>query len=103
MVPGWKKPIIIGRHAFGDQYRCQDMVISKPGRITLTYTPADGSPATEVEVFNFINSSGVTLAMYNTDESIRGFAHSCFQYALKKVVRIDSMKLEIILKFNFFL
>lgn len=85
LVPGWKKPIIIGRHAFGDQYRCQDMVIQKPGRITLTYTPQDGTPATEVEVFNFQNSGGVTLAMYNTDESITGFAHSCFQFALQKV------------------
>lgn len=62
------------------------MVIKNPGRITLTYTPADGSPATEVEVFNFTQSGGVTLAMYNTDESITGFAHSCFQYALQKVM-----------------
>ncbi|CAF0987613.1 unnamed protein product [Rotaria sordida] len=84
LVPGWKQPIIIGRHAFGDQYRCQDMVIKNPGRITLKYTPADGSQATEVEVYNFTNTGGVTLAMYNTDESITGFAHSCFQYALKK-------------------
>jgi isocitrate dehydrogenase len=64
------------------------MVIKNPGRITLTYTPADGSPATAVEVCNFIKSGGVTLAMYNTDESIIGFAHSCFQYALKKVIKI---------------
>lgn len=85
LVPGWKQPIIIGRHAFGDQYRCQDMVIKAPGRVTLKYAPADGSPPQEVEVFNFKNSGGVSLAMYNTDESIRGFAHSCFQYALKKV------------------
>ncbi|CAF3196721.1 unnamed protein product [Rotaria sp. Silwood2] len=84
LVPGWKQPIIIGRHAFGDQYRCQDMVIKNPGRVTLKYAPADGSPATEVEVFNFTKSGGVSLAMYNTDESITGFAHSCFQYALKK-------------------
>lgn len=61
------------------------MVIKNPGRVTLKYTPADGSPPTEVEVFNFKNSGGVTLAMYNTDESITGFAHSCFQYALTKV------------------
>ena len=89
LVPGWKEPIIIGRHAFGDQYRCQDMVIKNPGRVTLTYTPADGSPATEVEVFNFSKSGGVTLAMYNTDESITGFAHSCFKYALEKVLKMD--------------
>ncbi len=62
------------------------MVIKNPGRVTLTYTPADGSPATEVEVVNFKDTGGVTLAMYNTDESITGFAHSCFQYALKKVL-----------------
>ena len=92
LVPGWKEPIIIGRHAFGDQYRCQDMVIKNPGRVTLTYTPADGSPATEVEVFNFASTGGVTLAMYNTDESITGFAHSCFQFALKKVIRPPSMR-----------
>ena len=85
LVPGWKDPIVIGRHAFGDQYRCQDMVIKNPGRVTLKYAPTDGSPPTEVEVFNFTSNGGVALAMYNTDESITGFAHSCFQYALKKV------------------
>ena len=84
LVPGWKQPIVIGRHAFGDQYRCQDMVIKGPGRVTLKYAPADGSAPTELEVFNFKNTGGVSLAMYNTDESITGFAHSCFQYALKK-------------------
>jgi isocitrate dehydrogenase len=61
------------------------MVIKNPGRVTLTYTPADGSQPTELEVFNFTSSGGVSLAMYNTDESITGFAHACFQYALKKV------------------
>ena len=85
LVPGWKEPIVIGRHAFGDQYRCQDMVIKNPGRVTLKYAPKDGSPPTEVEVFNFTSTGGVALAMFNTDESITGFAHSCFQYALKKV------------------
>jgi isocitrate dehydrogenase len=60
------------------------MVIKHPGRVTLKYAPADGAPPTEVEVFNFTSSGGVSLAMYNTDESITGFAHSCFQYALKK-------------------
>ena len=63
------------------------MVIKHPGRVTLKYAPADGAPPTEVEVFNFTNSGGVSLAMYNTDESITGFAHACFQYALKKVMR----------------
>jgi NADP-dependent isocitrate dehydrogenase len=92
LVPGWKQPIVIGRHAFGDQYRCQDMVIKNPGRVTLKYAPADGSPAQEVEVFNFKSSGGVSLAMYNTDESITGFAHACFQYALKKVNPCDNVR-----------
>ena len=61
-------------------------MVKNPGRVTLKYTPADGSEATEVEVFNFKSTGGVTLAMYNTDESITGFAHSCFQFALQKVV-----------------
>lgn len=65
------------------------MVIKKPGRVTLKYVPADGSPETEVEVFNFEKTGGVTLAMYNTDESITGFAHSCFKYALEKVEKIN--------------
>lgn len=91
-MPGWKQPIVIGRHAFGDQYRCQDMVIKNPGRVTLKYAPADGSPPNEVEVFNFTSSGGVSLAMYNTDESITGFAHACFQYALKKVMRTRMKK-----------
>jgi isocitrate dehydrogenase len=82
-VPGWKKPIIIGRHAYGDQYKAQDMVITKPGRMTLKFTPADGSEANEVEVFQY-KGGGVGLAMFNTDESITGFAHSCFQYAISK-------------------
>jgi isocitrate dehydrogenase len=65
------------------------MVIKKPGSVTIKYTPADGSPETEVEVHNFTSSGGVTLAMYNTDESITGFAHSCFQYALEKVIKTN--------------
>jgi len=83
LVPGWKKPIIIGRHAYGDQYKCQDMVVTKPGRLTLKFTPTDGAQPTELEVFNY-KAGGVGLAMFNTDESITGFAHSCFQYAIQK-------------------
>lgn len=98
MVPGWKQPIVIGRHAFGDQYRCQDMVIKNPGRVTLKYSPADGSAVQEVEVFNFTKSGGVSLAMYNTDESIIGFGHSCFQYALKKVSRQSSCECNLYIK-----
>eukprot|EP00455_Lapot_gusevi_P012879 TRINITY_DN161_c0_g1_i1.p1 TRINITY_DN161_c0_g1~~TRINITY_DN161_c0_g1_i1.p1 ORF type:complete len:419 (+),score=176.78 TRINITY_DN161_c0_g1_i1:80-1336(+) len=85
LVPGWKKPIIIGRHAFGDQYRATDLVVNGPGKLTLTFTPADGSEAKTYDVYDF-KDGGVTMAMYNTDESITGFAHSCFQYALQRNV-----------------
>lgn len=83
LVPGWKHPIIVGRHAFGDQYKAQDYVVTKPGRLTMTHTPTDGSPKTEIEVFNF-KGPGVALSMYNVDESISGFAHSCFVYAIQR-------------------
>ena len=82
-VPGWDAPIIIGRHAFGDQYKATDMKIPAPGRLTMKYEPADGSAAQEWEVFDF-PSSGVAMGMYNLDESIEGFARSCFNYALQR-------------------
>jgi isocitrate dehydrogenase len=83
IVPGWKFPIVVGRHAFGDQYKAQDLVIKQAGKLSLTFTPADGSAKQDIEVFNF-KGPGVGMAMYNTDESITGFAHSCFQYAIMK-------------------
>jgi isocitrate dehydrogenase len=83
LVPGWKKPIVIGRHAFGDQYRATDFLTKGKGKLTITFTPADGRTPETYEVHDF-DSSGVAMAMYNTDESIRGFAHSCFNMALKK-------------------
>jgi len=83
LVPGWTQPIIIGRHAFGDQYRATDAVIKGKGKLTLTFAPADGSPATSWNVYDF-EGDGVALSMYNTDESIRGFAESCFNMALSK-------------------
>jgi len=83
LVPGWKQPIVVGRHAFGDQYKATDLVIKGPGKFTLSYEPADGSGKQEYTVFNF-KGPGVALGMYNTDESIIGFAHSCFQYAIMK-------------------
>ncbi len=83
LVPGWTKPIIIGRHAFGDQYRATDLVIDGPGKLTLTFAPADGTAPTELEVFDF-PSGGVALAMYNLDESIRDFARSAFGYGLAR-------------------
>lgn len=82
LVPGWTKPIIIGRHAFGDQYRAQDRVIPGPGKLELVYTPAGGEPE-RVQVFDF-QGGGVTQCQYNTDESIAGFAHSSFKMALMK-------------------
>uniref|UniRef100_A0A5K3EL66 Iso_dh domain-containing protein n=1 Tax=Mesocestoides corti TaxID=53468 RepID=A0A5K3EL66_MESCO len=83
LVPGWKKAIIVGRHAFGDQYKATDIVIPKEGKLELRFTPRDEEPV-DIEVFNFQNGGGVGMAMYNTDESIRGFAYSCFNYALAK-------------------
>ena len=82
LVPNWTHPIVIGRHAFGDQYRATDFVIDRPGRLTMTFTPDDGSPATAHEVFAFPDS-GVAMGMYNLDESIRGFARACFHYGLE--------------------
>lgn len=83
LVPGWTKPIIIGRHAFGDQYRATDFVTKGKGKLTITFQPEGGGAPISHEVYNF-KSDGVALAMYNTDESIRGFAHSCFNMALSK-------------------
>jgi len=81
LVPGWTKPIVIGRHAFGDQYRATDFVVPGPGTLTLTFQPADGGEPTTHEVFDF-PGGGVAMAMYNLDESIRGFARACFNYGL---------------------
>ncbi len=83
LVTNWTAPIIVGRHAFGDQYRATDTIIKGKGKLTMTFTPEDGSPAQVFEVYTF-NGDGVALAMYNTDESIKGFAHSCFNMALSK-------------------
>jgi isocitrate dehydrogenase len=81
LVPGWTKPIVIGRHAFGDQYRATDFRVTGPGKLTLTFTPADGGEPVTYEVFDF-PGGGVALAMYNLDDSIRGFARACMNYAL---------------------
>ncbi|KZP03868.1 isocitrate dehydrogenase NADP-dependent [Athelia psychrophila] len=82
-VPGWVKPIVIGRHAFGDQYRSTDFIAPGPGKLQMVYTPADGGEKTTLEIYNF-EGPGVALAMYNTDESITGFAHASFKMALSK-------------------
>src|SRR4029450_3540908 len=81
LVPGWTKPIVIGRHAFGDQYRATDFVVPGPGRLTIKFTPQDGGAPIEQEVFAF-PGGGVAMAMSNLDESIRGFARACFNYGL---------------------
>jgi len=81
LVPGWTKPIIIGRHAFGDQYRATDIRVPGAGKLTLTFTPTGGQPS-NYEVFQF-KGPGVAMTMYNTDESIQGFADACFNYALQ--------------------
>lgn len=83
LVPGWKKPIIIGRHAFGDQYRATDHKVDRPGSFTITFKPDDGSEVTELEAYHF-DGPGILMGMYNTDESIRGFAHSSFKYAIAR-------------------
>ena len=83
VMPGWTQPIIIGRHAHADQYRATDVVFGKPGRYEIAFTPADGGPEQRTEVFTF-GGPGIGLAMYNTDESIREFAESSFEYALTR-------------------
>lgn len=84
LVPGWTQSIVIGRHAHGDQYKATDFVAQGPGQLEMVFKPADGSAPTTMPVYDFKNGGGVGMAMYNTDESITGFAHACFQYALKK-------------------
>ena len=83
LVPNWTAPICIGRHAFGDQYRATDFVTKGKGKLTITFAPENGGETQSFEVYNFAGD-GVALAMYNTDESIRGFANACFNQALMK-------------------
>jgi isocitrate dehydrogenase len=83
LVPGWTKPIIIGRHAFGDQYRATDLVVPGPGELTLTYRRTDGSDPIELDVYDF-PSGGVAMAMYNLDDSIRDFARASMRYGLER-------------------
>ena len=83
LVPGWTQPFVIGRHAYGDQYRATDFLVPGPGRLTMTFEPADGGEAVTREVMAF-EDSGVALGMYNLDESIRGFARSSFNYGLTR-------------------
>ena len=83
LVPGWTDPIVIGRHAFGDQYRATDFVVPGKGKLTVTFTPDDGGAPISHEVFKF-PGAGVAMAMYNLDDSIKNFARSCFNYGLDR-------------------
>jgi isocitrate dehydrogenase len=83
LVPGWTKPIVIGRHAFGDQYRATDLVVPGEGSLTLTFTPKDGSEPIELDVYDF-PSGGVAMSMYNLDDSIRDFARASMRYGLDR-------------------
>ncbi len=83
LVPGWTRPIVVGRHAFGDQYRATDFLVPGAGTLTMTFTPSDGGKPIEHKIFDF-KSSGVAMGMYNLDDSITGFARSCLTYALNR-------------------
>jgi isocitrate dehydrogenase len=83
LVPGWTKPIVIGRHAFGDQYRATDLVVPGEGKLTLTFTPSDGGEPIELDVFDF-PGPGIAMAMYNLDASIRDFARASLRYGLDR-------------------
>jgi len=83
LVPGWTKPIIIGRHAHGDQYKATDFVVPGPGKVTITYTPHDGSEPMEFDIADF-SGGGVAVGMYNYDDSIRDFARASFRYGLER-------------------
>jgi len=83
LVPGWTEPIVIGRHAFGDQYRATNTLIKGPGSLKMVFTPADGSEPEEIDVFDF-PGSGVAMAMYNLDDSIRDFARASMNYGLQR-------------------
>ncbi|HEX4750543.1 MAG TPA: NADP-dependent isocitrate dehydrogenase [Bryobacteraceae bacterium] len=82
-LPGWTKPIVVGRHAFGDQYRATDIVINGPGKLRLEFTPDDGGQVQSHDVFQF-KGSGIAMSMYNLDASISGFARACFNYGLAR-------------------
>jgi isocitrate dehydrogenase len=82
-VPGWTKPIIIGRHAFGDQYRATDLVVPGEGRLTLSFAPKNGGTPVELNVYDF-PGGGVAMAMYNLDDSIRDFARASMRYGLDR-------------------
>ena len=83
LVPGWTAPIVIGRHAYGDQYKATNFAVPGPGKLTMTYTPKGGGEAVAYEVFDF-PGAGVAMGMYNLDDSIKGFARACFNYGIDR-------------------
>ena len=83
LVPGWTQPIVIGRHAFGDQYKATDFLVPGKGKLTIKFTPADGGTPIEHEVFDF-PGAGIAMGMYNLDESIRDFARACLNFGLER-------------------
>ncbi|KAL7267029.1 Isocitrate dehydrogenase [NADP], mitochondrial precursor (Oxalosuccinate decarboxylase) [Rhizina undulata] len=97
LVPGWKQPIIIGRHAHGDQYRAKDLVIQGAGTVELVYRPKDGGETQTIKLYDYENG-GVAMAMYNTDDSIRGFAHASFKLAIDKALPLYMSTKNTILK-----
>ncbi|NHN56591.1 NADP-dependent isocitrate dehydrogenase [Calidifontibacter sp. DB0510] len=88
LVPGWTKPIIIGRHAHGDQYKAQNFKVPGAGKVTISYTPADGSQPLELEVAEFGDDGGVAMGMYNFNKSIEDFARASFNYGLQREVPV---------------
>jgi isocitrate dehydrogenase len=99
LVPGWTKPIIIGRHAFGDQYRATDTLIPGEGKLTLNFQPNDSNQSPiELEVFDFPEGGGIAMAMYNLDDSIRDFARASFRYGLERELPVYMSTKNTILK-----
>ena len=98
LVPGWTKPIVIGRHAFGDQYRATDTRIPGAGKLVLSFTPQDGGEPLELEVFDFPDGGGVAMAMYNLDASIRDFARASLRYGLEHALPVYMSTKNTILK-----
>jgi isocitrate dehydrogenase len=98
LVPTWTKPIIIGRHAFGDQYRATDTRIEGAGKLTLTFSPSNGGTPLELDVFDFPDGGGIAMAMYNLDDSIRDFARASFRYGLEREMPVYMTTKNTILK-----
>ena len=95
-VPGWTQPIIIGRHAFGDQYRCQDNIVTEPGSVDISFTPKNGGPVVKQHIADI--DAGVYMGMFNTHKSVAAFARACFEYALNRNFPLQMSSKNTILK-----